>query len=114
MDAYESECVGDYIKHHPGPLLREFQERVEPLVDDLAKMVPESMQQDLFEVAKPVSQKQRILDLLRHCPNGVTSRDLNKIAYRYSARIMELRRDGHVIEVSRIKDGLFRFKLVQS
>lgn len=39
----------------------------------------------------------------------VTNRDLNKICFRYGARIHELRKEGHKIVTSRVKEGLFSF-----
>lgn len=42
------------------------------------------------------SQRAKILDLLQQ-HGQVTSVELNAIAYRYSARIHELREDGHSI-----------------
>lgn len=55
-----------------------------------------------------VSQTARILRLLK--ANGrATNKELNKICFRYGARIFELRREGHVIVTNRIKDGLFEF-----
>ena len=42
-----------------------------------------------------MTQKQQILARLRRGP--ATNRDLNAIAFRYSARIAELRAEGHQI-----------------
>lgn len=53
------------------------------------------------------TQKERILAALRRGP--VTNRELNSIAFRYSARIAELRADGHDIRTYRLpgrSDGL--------
>lgn len=55
-----------------------------------------------------MTQTGRILKLLK-TQGTVTNRDLNKIAYRYSARIHELRREGHDILAVREKVGLYRF-----
>lgn len=55
-----------------------------------------------------LSQTARILNLLK--VNGrATNRELNRICYRYGARIFELRREGHDIVTNRIKGGLFEF-----
>ena len=43
----------------------------------------------------PLTQRDRILARLRRGP--ATNADLNEIAFRYSARIAELRDRGHVI-----------------
>ena len=45
---------------------------------------------------KTPTQKERILRRLQHGPT--TNRALNEIAFRYSARIDELRAEGHQIE----------------
>ena len=44
---------------------------------------------------RPMTQKERILARLQRGP--ATNRDLNAIAFRYSARIAELRDEGHNI-----------------
>lgn len=61
---------------------------------------------------KPLTQKDRILRLLRTHPS-VTNADLNQIAFRYSARIEELRNEGHDIRWASIKGqpGLNRYWL---
>jgi hypothetical protein len=56
-----------------------------------------------------MTQAQKILARLVESP--ATSRDLNNICFRFSARIHELRKEGYVIRSERIKDGLFRFTL---
>ena len=50
---------------------------------------------------RPPSQKDRILHRLQHGP--ATNRDLNYIAFRYSARIAELRDEGHHITWQPVK-----------
>lgn len=59
-----------------------------------------------------LSQKERILQLLRSSEH-VTNRDLNEIAFRYSARISELRDEGHAIRWEQVKGipGLTRYWL---
>jgi hypothetical protein len=54
------------------------------------------------------SQTSRILRALK--VNGtMTNRQLNTISFRYSARINELRQEGHHIVTSRRKEGLFEY-----
>lgn len=59
----------------------------------------------------PLSQKDRILARLQRGP--ATNRDLNDIAFRYSARIAELRNEGHRIEWAAVKGrpGLTVYRL---
>lgn len=57
--------------------------------------------------SKP-SQTTQVLRLLK--ANGqATNYELNKICFRFSARIYELRREGHKILTIREKEGLYRF-----
>ena len=61
-----------------------------------------------------MSQKDKILELLQERGDaGASSRDLNNIAYRYSARIKDLRDEGHEIETKPIKKGLYKFTIKQ-
>ena len=56
----------------------------------------------------PLTRTARILKTLK--TNGsATNRELNRICYRYGARIHDLRREGHVITSVHEKDGLWRF-----
>lgn len=48
-----------------------------------------------------MTQKERILARLKEGP--ARNRDLNEIAFRYSARIAELRAEGHDIHCRRVK-----------
>jgi hypothetical protein len=42
--------------------------------------------------------------------NGsATNRELNRICFRYSARLYELRREKHVILTERITENVFRY-----
>lgn len=61
---------------------------------------------------KKTSQTQRILRELRD-KRFVTNIDLNKICYRYSARIHELRNDGWNIQRSYEKPSVYRYWLVE-
>lgn len=54
------------------------------------------------------SQTTRILRLLKR-QGSATNLELNPIAYRYSARIAELRKEGHSIVTDRLKEGVFRY-----
>ena len=54
------------------------------------------------------SQTTRILRLLRSKPS-VTNRELNRICFRYSARLKDLRDEGHIIVSNHVKDGLWEF-----
>jgi hypothetical protein len=65
---------------------------------------------DLLKPAPQLSQTARILKLLKS-KHQVTNRDLNRIAFRYSARIADLRVEGWNILSIREKDGLWRFVL---
>ena len=55
-----------------------------------------------------LSQTARILKLLKSKWRA-TNVELNRICFRYGARIWELRREGHVIVTNRIETGLFEF-----
>lgn len=59
---------------------------------------------------KKLTQSQKIIRLLKG-NKFVTNIDLNKIAYRYSARIFELRRDGWKIEREYERPGIWRYWL---
>ena len=63
---------------------------------------------------RPMTQKERILHRLQRGP--ATNRDLNAIAFRYSARIAELRDEGHAIAWRAVKGcpGLTRYWLDES
>lgn len=54
------------------------------------------------------SQAQRILELLK-AKGSATNRELNRVAFRYSARVKNLRDEGYQIVTVREKDGLYRF-----
>lgn len=53
--------------------------------------------------------RDRVLAALRAGPK--TSAELNEVCYRYSGRIMELRREGHVIRARREGKSLWRYEL---
>lgn len=62
-----------------------------------------------------MSQKDRILDLLRR-REFVTNAELNQVAFRYSARIHELRAEGHNIRWAAVKGrpGLTRYYIQEN
>lgn len=64
-----------------------------------------------LELPIKISQKDRILNLLK-ANDTATSRDLNNICYRYSARILDLRRDGHIIESKQVRKGFWTFRYI--
>ena len=59
---------------------------------------------------KPYSRTKRILDLMAR-EQGATNWELNKIAFRYSAYIHTLRKDGHQIETVYGHKGLVTYYL---
>jgi len=56
------------------------------------------------------TSKARILARLRQGP--ATNAELNIICFRYGARIMELRREGHDIDKAHDHDGVWVYRLV--
>jgi len=60
---------------------------------------------------KRISQKEKILKLLlkRKC---VHMRDLNNVAYRYGARLADLRKQGYKIETRQIRAGEFVYEMI--
>jgi len=55
-----------------------------------------------------ISQTTKILRLLKE-QGEATNVELNRICFRYGARIYELRREGHEILTVRESGGIFRF-----
>lgn len=55
-----------------------------------------------------LTQTERILRLLK-TKRRVTNVELFDIAYRYPARLLELRNDGYLIDSHHIKDSLWEF-----
>lgn len=58
--------------------------------------------------AKTTSQTQRILGLLK-VKRRATNLELNRICWRYAARVHELRREGHKILTERLKRGVYEY-----
>lgn len=57
---------------------------------------------------KHISKTAKILRLLLD-KGTVTNVELNKICYRYSARVHELRKEGHMISTLFLGDGLYSY-----
>lgn len=59
-----------------------------------------------------MTQTQKILKLLKEAPNNTaTNEELNKICYRYGARLHDLRNAGHNIISKQVRKGLWAFTL---
>lgn len=59
-----------------------------------------------------MTQSEKIVAALEKAGDyGVTNVTLNRIAFRYSARLAELRKEGHQISTLYIAPGLFRYVL---
>jgi hypothetical protein len=61
------------------------------------------------DVRRLTGQSAEILKRLRQGP--ATNAELNRICYRYSARIHDLRQSGYRISGKRIEGGLWLFRL---
>jgi hypothetical protein len=60
------------------------------------------------EYTRRISQRQKILHLLR-TKRDITNIDLQRIAFNYTMRISELRKDGHKIQAVYEKPGVFKY-----
>ena len=60
------------------------------------------------EINRRKSQSQRILELLKQ-RRQVTNIDLQRIAFNYTMRVSELRKEGHKILADYVKPGVFRY-----
>ena len=59
---------------------------------------------------KAPNHREQILALLQERGvRGIANDELNRICFRYGARIYELRKQGYLIETVRFGEGLFRF-----
>ncbi len=56
------------------------------------------------------TKEQKILDLLLDGKWHDTA-ELNRIAFRYGARLFELRRKGYQLETRRVREGLWAWRL---
>lgn len=62
-----------------------------------------------------MSKTARILDLLtKRKLMGVYNYELNRICFRYSARIYDLRKEGYSIVSEQIRSGVWRYTLVDN
>jgi hypothetical protein len=63
---------------------------------------------------KRPTQKQKLLKILQmRGRHGAYNWELNEhVSFRYSARIHELRHEGHNITTQKIKDGVFKHVLI--
>ncbi|KUM38984.1 helix-turn-helix domain-containing protein [Arthrobacter sp. EpRS71] len=59
-------------------------------------------------MSESLTQTSRLLKLLK-TKGSATNRELNRICFRYGARIHDLRHEGYEIVSEHIKDGLWRF-----
>lgn len=69
---------------------------------------PEIKQDVKAEILRRKSQRLRILDLLKS-GQDITNVDLQRIAFNYTMRISELRKDGHRIVSTYEKPGVFNY-----
>lgn len=69
---------------------------------------PELKQDVKAEILRRKSQRLRILDLLKS-GQDITNVDLQRIAFNYTMRISELRKDGHRIVSTYEKPGVFSY-----
>lgn len=60
------------------------------------------------EYTRRISQRQKILNVLKTKRN-VTNIDLQRIAFNYTMRVSELRKDGHMISAVYEKPGVYRY-----
>lgn len=63
---------------------------------------------EAFYKSQHISQTAKILRLLKE-KGVIRNTDLNKICFRYSARIHELRREGHIIVSTPLGFGLWSY-----
>lgn len=61
-----------------------------------------------LEINRRKSQTARILDLLKS-GGDITNIDLQRIAFNYTMRVSELRKEGHVILATYEKPGVFNY-----
>lgn len=71
-----------------------------------------SIEKLFLAVSRPLTKEERVLRLLKRRGRfGASNRELNSICFRYTARIYDLRKDGHTIRTMRDSAGLFRYIL---
>jgi len=59
------------------------------------------------------TKEQKVLELLRSRKNGAMNTELNRICFRYGARIADLRAKRYIIETKREGEGLYSYKLIK-
>jgi len=69
---------------------------------------PEPKQDVKAEILRRKSQAARILELLKK-GEPVYTYDLQNIAFNYTMRISELRKEGYLVEAEYVKPGVFRY-----
>lgn len=69
---------------------------------------PEPKQDVKAEILRRKSQSVRILEMLKN-NQDVTNVDLQRIAFNYTMRVSELRKDGHRIVSTYEKPGVFNY-----
>ena len=62
------------------------------------------------EINRRKSQAHRILELLKE-NDHVFTQDLERIAFNYTMRVSELRKEGHTIVAEYEKPGVYRYTL---
>lgn len=65
------------------------------------------MNQLKMELERRKSQTQRILELLQDKTTNTV--ELQKIAFNYTMRISELRKEGHIIVANYVKPGFYEY-----
>ena len=65
------------------------------------------------ELTRRDNAKARVLAALVEAgASGVTTDALNEICFRYGARLLELRREGHRIDKAHVADGIYRYTYI--
>tara|TARA_Y100000310_G_scaffold92397_1_gene90043 strand:+ start:3794 stop:4066 length:273 start_codon:yes stop_codon:yes gene_type:complete len=59
-------------------------------------------------MTQKMSQKEKILDLFQR-RGSVTNIELNEICFRFSARIFQLRKEGHFIKRDHVKKSVHQY-----
>ena len=74
-------------------------------INDLGVKTMQNVKQ---EIERRKSQAQRMLELLQR-EVQVYTQDLEKIAFNYTMRVSELRKEGYIIIADYVKPGVFRY-----
>ena len=82
------------------------------IADTFKPLVP-APQAEMFDDEEPTNSKkqaERVLAMLKHGRSaGVSNLELNRIGFRYGARIWDLRKQGYKIRTVREAGRVFRF-----